>query len=94
MFRNNLRERIVEIWENYNTGVAIIAIIGIFLLSFGLTFGLMCFYSWLIMIMWNWAIVGLFGAPALSFWMAFVLRLLCCLLFKHTISVNTSKKDS
>lgn len=94
MFRNDFKEKIAEIWENYNTGVAIIAIIGVFLLSFGFTFGLMCFYSWLVMIMWNWVIVGLFGAPTLSFWMAFILRWLCCLLFKNTISVNTSKKNS
>ena len=55
-------------------------------------FGMMCFQSWLVMLLWNWVAVDLFGAPVLTFWVAFGLRWLCSLLFKANIT--TPKKES
>lgn len=86
-------EKIADAWEDYSTGVAILAIIGIVIGAFALSFGMMCLQAWLVMLLWNWVAVGLFGAPALGFWMAFGLRLLCSLLFKSKVTVNKKSED-
>ena len=86
-------EKIVDAWEEYSVGVAIFAIIGIVIGAFALSFGMMCLQAWLVMLLWNWIAVELFGAPALGFWMAFGLRWLCSLLFKSKVTVNKKSED-
>ena len=81
-------EKIVDVWDDYSVGVAILATVGIVIGAIALTFGVMCLQAWLVMLLWNWVAVGLFGAPALSFWVAFGLRWLCSLLFKSKLTVN------
>ena len=81
-------KKIMDIWEDYPTGLAILAIIAVVIFAIAWTFGLMCLQSWIVMLLWNWVAVGLFGAPALSFWVAFGLRWLCSLLFKSKLTVN------
>lgn len=81
-------EKIVNAQEEYSVGVAILAIIGIVIGAFAWCFGMMCLKAWIVMLLWNWIAVGLFGAPVLGFWMAFGLRLLCSLLFKNVVTVN------
>lgn len=81
-------EKIADAWEKYSVGVAILAIIGIVIGAIAWTFGIMCLKSWLVMLLWNWIAVDLFGAPVLGFWVAFGLRWLCSLLFKSKITVN------
>lgn len=81
-------KKIMDIWEDYPTGLAILAIIAVMIFAIAWTFGLMCLQSWIVMLLWNWVAVGLFGAPALSFWVAFGLRWLCSLLFKSKLTVN------
>lgn len=81
-------EKIVDAWEDYSVGVAILAIIGIVIGAIAWCFGVMCLQAWLVMLLWNWVAVSLFGAPVLSFWMAFGLRWLCSLLFKSRVTVN------
>ena len=81
-------EKIVDVWDDYSVGVAILATVGIVIGTIALTFGMMCLQAWLVMLLWNWIAVGLFGAPALSFWVAFGLRWLCSLLFKSKLTVN------
>lgn len=81
-------EKIVDVWDDYSVGVAILATVGIVIGAIALTFGVMCLQAWLVMLLWNWIAVGLFGAPALSFWVAFGLRWLCSLLFKSKLTVN------
>lgn len=88
---SNVIEKISDIWENYSTGIAIIAIVGIVIGAFALAFGLACFKAWLVMVPWNWIAVDLFGAPVLSFWVAFCLRWLCALLFKGNVTVKKSE---
>ena len=80
--------KIMDIWEDYPAGLAILAIIAVVIFAIAWTFGLMCLQSWVVMLLWNWVAVGLFGAPALSFWVAFGLRWLCSLLFKSKLTVN------
>ena len=81
-------KELMGIWEDYPTGLAILAIIAVVIFALAWTFGLMCLQSWIVMLLWNWVAVGLFGAPALSFWVAFGLRWLCSLLFKSKLTVN------
>ena len=81
-------KKLMDIWEDYPTGLAIFAIIAVVIFAIAWTFGLMCLQSWIVMLLWNWVVVGLFGAPALSFWVAFGLRWLCSLLFKSKLTVN------
>lgn len=81
-------EKIVDVWDDYSVGVAILATVGIVIGAIALTFGVMCLQAWLVMLLWNWIAVGLFGAPILSFWVAFGLRWLCSLLFKSKLTVN------
>jgi hypothetical protein len=81
-------EKIVDAWEEHSVGIAILAITGIVIGAFAWCFAMMCLQAWLVMILWNWIAVGLFGAPVLGFWMAFGLRWLCSLLFKSKVTVN------
>ena len=81
-------EKIVDAWEEYTVGTAILTIIGIVIGALALSFGVICLQSWLVMVLWNWVMVELFGLPVLSFWIAFGLRWLCSLLFKNKVTVN------
>ena len=81
-------EKITDAWEEYTVGVAILTIIGIVIGALALSFGMMCLKAWFVMLLWNWIAVGLFGAPVLTFWVAFGLRLFCSLLFKSNVTVN------
>lgn len=83
--------KMVDAWESYETGLAILMCIGIIIGSLAWVFGMMCLQSWLVMLLWNWIAVQLFGAPALTFWVAFGLRWLCALLFKSHVTVNKEK---
>ena len=86
--KKTIVKKLMDIWEDYPTGLAILAIIAVVIFAIAWTFGLMCLQSWIVMLLWNWVAVGLFGAPALSFWVAFGLRWLCSLLFKSKLTVN------
>lgn len=85
-------EKITSAWEKYSVGVAILAIIGIIVGAIAWGFGVMCLQAWLVMLLWNWIAVDLFGAPVLGFWMAFGLCWLCSLLFKSKVIVNKKSK--
>ena len=89
--RETVFEKINDAWESYSVGVAIIAIIGIVIGALALSFGVMCFQAWLVMLLWNWVAVELFGLPVIGFWMAFGLRWLCSLLFKSKTTVKKSE---
>ncbi len=88
---NKMIDKMVDAWESYETGLAILLCIGIAIGWLAWMFGIMCFQSWLVMLLWNWVAVELFGAPVLTFWVAFGLRWLCSLLFKTRVSVNKEK---
>lgn len=86
--KETIIEKIADVCEEYSTGVAVLAIIGIIIGAVAWCFGLMCLQSFVVMLLWNWVAVDLFGAPVLSFWTAFGLRWLCSLLFKSKVSIN------
>jgi hypothetical protein len=35
----------------------------------GFVFGTFCLEGWVLMLLWNWLVVELFGAPALGYWL-------------------------
>lgn len=74
-----------EFWEDHPVIKAIVLVV--------LAIAIMFLQSWAIMFLWNWVAVGLFNVPALSFWVAFGLRLLCSLLFKSTAIIKKSNED-
>lgn len=86
-------KKIVDAWEEYTVGWAILGIIGIVVGAIACTFGIMCLQAWLVMLLWNWVAVELFGAPILGFWMAFGMRWLCALLFKSKTTINKKSED-
>lgn len=81
-----------EAWESQSHIVAILMIIAGVVIGVSIVFGFICLRAWIIMLLWNWIAVSLFNAPALSFWLAFGLSLLCNMLFKSSSS-NKNKED-
>lgn len=65
----------MPVWMNLMGWVIGIAFV------FGAIFGLLCFESWLIMLLWNVTLPAIFGFTTLTFWQAFGLNLLVWLLF-------------
>lgn len=86
-------ERIMRIWKEHSIGGAIVLTICIIAGVLAIAFGLLCLRAWLVMLLWNWVAVSLFGAPILNFWIAFGLCWLCELLFKSTMTTNKKSKD-
>lgn len=85
-------KKLMDICGDDPTDLDALATIAVFIFALAWTFGLMCLQSWIMMLLWNWVAVGLFGAPVLSFWVAFGLRWLCSLLFKSKLTVNKESK--
>lgn len=84
-------KKIGELFETYSFGVALLACILVLVLAAGLTFGILCFEAWILMLLWNAVIVSMWAsAPSLTFWLAFGLILICNILFK---SVSRSRGD-
>ena len=81
-----------KVWESQSHIVAILMIIAGIVIGTSIVFGFICLRAWIIMLLWNWVAVSLFNAPALSFWLALGLSLLCNMLFKSSSS-NKNEKD-
>ena len=56
-----------------------------------LILGLLALETWIVMALWNWLAVSLFGLPEATFWMAGGLLVLCNILFGKSASVSTKK---
>ena len=56
-----------------------------------LILGLLALEAWIVMALWNWLAVSMFGLPEVTFWMAGGLMVLCNILFKGSASVSTKK---
>ena len=68
-------------------GGAILVLLGVLLLAFAL----MCFEGWILMLLWNWLLVSLFGISTIGFWQGVGLILLLNLIggfFKTTVRKN------
>lgn len=75
-------------------GVGCGLILVILAAALGLGVALSAFMGWLFMMVWNYAIVETFHAPAIDFWHSWAIWFLICLIggaFRSTFS--SSKKD-
>ena len=63
-----------SVWQNI-----LIITIGI-IIALAITFGGMCFNSWLIMLLWNAVLTSVFGLTTITFWQTFGIYLIICLL--------------
>lgn len=79
---------IMQVWDNYEGFFAVLAVIAFIIGFVGAAFGLWCLEAWLVMLLWNWVIVSLFGAPVLTFWLSFGLVWLFHLLTKGLVKIT------
>ena len=73
--------------DDLGCGGAILVLLGILLLAFAI----ICFKGWILMLLWNWLLVSLFGISTIGFWQGVGLILLLNLIggfFKTTVSKN------
>ena len=73
--------------DDLGCGGAILVLLGVLLLAFAI----MCFEGWILMLLWNWLLVSLFGISTIGFWQGVGLILLLNLIggfFKTTVSKN------
>lgn len=71
--------------DDLGCGGAVLVLLGVLLLAFAI----MCFEGWILMLLWNWLLVSLFGISTIGFWQGVGLILLLNLIgsfFKTTVS--------
>lgn len=62
--------KLVETFTDCGGGVlGCLAVIICLILGVGVLFGVFCLEGWLLMLLWNWLAVELFGAPILGYWL-------------------------
>ena len=75
-------------WEDRSLPVKILVGIGLGILGAGL----LAFFGWIVMILWNWLMPDLFGLKALTYWKAWGLLVLCTILFKGIGSGSSNRR--
>jgi len=65
-------------WEDRTLPEKIIIGIGFGILGIGLAF----LFGWVVMLLWNWLMPDIFGLKRVTYWQAWGLLILCCILFK------------
>jgi hypothetical protein len=64
-------------WEERKTGEKVVLVILFALGGIGLLF----LFGWIVMLLWNWLMPEIFGLKSVSYWQAWGLLLLSCILF-------------
>ncbi len=64
-------------WEDWKIGEKVGAVIGGIILGIGLLF----LFGFIVMSLWNWLMPKIFGLPVLSYWEAWGVLVLSCILF-------------
>jgi hypothetical protein len=64
-------------WEERTLPLKILAGIGLGILGVGLLF----LFGWVVMLLWNWLMPDIFGLKTLTYWKAWGLLALSCILF-------------
>ena len=59
---------------------------------FALVIALSAATAAIVMVLWNWVMVSIFGLPAISFWLAWGLMILCSILFKSVAHITTTRR--
>jgi hypothetical protein len=50
--------------DDFGCGGVILILLGLLFLAFAI----MCFEGWILMLLWNWLLVSLFGISTIGFW--------------------------
>ena len=64
-------------WEERNIPQKVLTVIGFIILGVGLLF----LFGWVVMLLWNWLMPEIFGLKTLTYWKAWGVLVLSCLLF-------------
>ncbi len=76
-------------WEDRTLPEKIIIGIGFAILGIGLAF----LFGWIVMLLWNWLMPEIFGLKRVTYWQAWGLLILCCILFKDFGSGSSSSRS-
>jgi hypothetical protein len=71
------KDRFDSWWEEHSLPMKILAGIGLGILGVGLLF----LFGWVVMLLWNWLMPDIFGLKTLTYWKAWGLLALSCILF-------------
>jgi hypothetical protein len=71
------RDRFDGWWEERSVALKVLAVIGFVILGVGLLF----LFGWIVMLLWNWLMPDIFGLKTLTYWKAWGLLALSCILF-------------
>lgn len=61
-----MKEKLTGLYDNYGLGIFLVGC----LLVLAIAFGAFCLEGWLLMLVWNYAIVSVFNVPTIGFWIA------------------------
>lgn len=64
-------------WEDRSIPQKVLLVIGFVILGVGLLF----LFGWVVMLLWNWLMPDIFGLKTLTYWKAWGLLALSCILF-------------
>jgi hypothetical protein len=64
-------------WEKRTIPQKILTVIGFIILGAGLVF----LFGWVVMLLWNWLMPDIFGLKTLTYWKAWGVLVLSCILF-------------
>jgi hypothetical protein len=76
-----------EWWEERTLPQRILLGTGLGIAGIGLVF----LFGWIVMLLWNWLMPEIFGLKQLTYWQAWGILILSCILFKNC---NFSSKES
>ncbi len=76
-------------WEDRTIPEKVLIVIGFVILGIGLVF----LFGWIVMLLWNWLMPDIFGVGRVSYWQAWGLLLLSCILFKDFGSGDSGRSD-
>ena len=76
-------------WEDRSLPMKILFGIGFGILGIGL----LAFFGWAVMSLWNWLMPEIFGLKRLDYWKAWGLLVLCWILFKKWGSGSSARRS-
>jgi len=74
-------------WEERTLPEKVVLGIGFGILGIGLLF----LFGWVVMLLWNWLMPEIFGLPQVTYWQAWGLLALSCILFKSWGSCGSAR---
>ena len=71
-----------------------LAVIVCLILGVGICFGIFCLEGWLLMLLWNWLAVELFGAVVLEYWTCVGIMFAVCFIRQTVFGKKTVKIET